>query len=76
MALYLKVHDVLRDLDAVAAERDEARAALEELRAAVRALADSRTIRAIDAMQRPTRALRPDRPGVRRLLHDVADDPR
>ncbi len=75
LALYLKVHDVLRDLDAVAAERDEARAALEELRAAVRALADSRTIRAIDAMQRPTRVLRPDRPGVRRLLHEVADDP-
>jgi Methyltransferase domain len=74
LALYLKVHDVLRDLDAVAAERDEARAALEELRAAVRALADSRTIRAIDAMQRPTRVLRPDRPGVRALLHQVADD--
>jgi hypothetical protein len=75
LALYLRVHDVLRDLDAVVEERDEARAALEQLRAAVRALADSRTIRAIDAVQRPTRVLRPDRPGVRRLLHEVADDP-
>jgi hypothetical protein len=75
LALYLRIHDMLRDLDAVVVERDEARAALEQLRAAVHALADSRTIRVIDAVQRPTRVLRPDRPGVRRLLHEVADDP-
>ena len=75
LALYLRIHDVLRDLEGVAEERDQARAALDQVRAAVHALADSRTIRAIDAVQRPTRVLRSDRPGVRRLLHEIADDP-
>ena len=50
IALYLRVHDVLRDLERVAAERDEALAALGELRAAIGSLASSRTVRTADAL--------------------------
>lgn len=80
VALYLRLHDVLRELATVARQRDEARAALEDLRSALRALGDSRTVRAVDALARPVGALRGRArgrgSGLAAMLHDLADPPR
>ncbi len=68
IALYLRVHDALADLDGVVAERDAALAALEDLRAALRALAASRTVRTFDAV-----TLRPGG-GLGRVLDGLAGE--
>jgi len=68
ISLYIRVHDALAELEHVAAERDAAHGALVDLRAALRALAGSRTIRAFDAL-----TLRPAG-RLRRVLDGLAND--
>jgi len=68
IALYLRLHDVLDDVETAVAERDETRSALDELRGALRGLAASKTVRAADALM-----LRRGN-GLRRVLEDLAGD--
>lgn len=69
--LYLRVHEALRDLDAVVQQRDEAIAVLESLRREVHAVAESRSVRLVDAIPRPGKPRRGG--GLRDILHELAD---
>jgi hypothetical protein len=65
--LYLRATEAARGLEVVARQRDEAITVLESLRRELRAVADSRRVRLVDAIPRPGRA------GLRDVLRSLAD---